>query len=101
MTRLVGTDNARNLLIDTKTILADEALQIGLATQVAESALWDDIIEVVEQRSSSLPLNALHSMMALTAVDTRVEDMTAVVATAGVPGLKQRILDYKERLKHR
>ena len=101
LTRLVGTDNARDLLIDTKTILADEALQIGLATQVAESALWDDIIEVVEQRSSSLPLNALHSMMALTAVDTRVEDMAAVVATAGVPGLKQRILDYKERLKRR
>jgi len=101
LTRLVGTDNARDLLIDTKTILADEALQIGLATQVAESALWDDIIEVVEQRSSSLPLNALYSMMALTAVDTRVEDMAAVVATAGVPGLKQRILDYKERLKRR
>ena len=101
LTRLVGTDNARDLLIDTKTILADEALQIGLATQVAESALWDDMLEVVEQRSSSLPLNALQSMMALTAVDTRVEDMAAVVATAGVPGLKQRILDYKERLKRR
>ena len=101
LTRLVGTDNARDLLIDTKTIMADEALQIRLATQVAESALWDDIIEVVEQRSSSLPLNALYSMMALTAVDTRVEDMAAVVATAGVPGLKQRILDYKERLKRR
>ncbi len=101
LTRLVGTDNARDLLIDTKTILADEALQIGLATQVAESALWDDIIEVVEQRSSSLPLNALHSMMALTTVDTRLEDMAAVVANAGVPGLKQRILDYKERLKRR
>ncbi len=101
LTRLVGTENARDLLIDTKTILADEALQIGLATQVAESALWDDMLEVVEQRSSSLPLNALHSMMALTAVDTRVEDMAAVVATAGVPGLKQRILDYKERLKRR
>ncbi len=101
LTRLVGTDNARDLLIDTKTIPADEALRIGLVTHVAESALWDDIIEVVEQRSSSLPLNALHSMMAITAVDTRVEDMAAVVATAGVPGLKQRILDYKERLKHR
>ena len=105
LTRLVGTDNARDLLIDTKTMLADEALHVGLATQVADSEQggtgaqhWAGVLEMAEQRSSSLPLNALESMLALTTIDTRVEDIAAIVATAGVPGLKQRILDYKERL---
>ena len=99
LTRLVGMDNARDLLIDTKLMLSEQALGIGLATDVAEPEEWDQILEVAKQRSQALPQNALRKMLALTAVDTRVEDMAAIVATAGVPGLKQRILDYKERLK--
>ena len=99
LTRLVGTDNARDLLIDTKVIQADEAAEIGLATEVAEPEEWDQIFEVAKQRSQALPQNALRQMLVLTAVDIRDEDMAAIVATAGVPGLKHRILDYKERLR--
>jgi len=94
LTRLVGTDNARDLLIDTKVIQAEKAAEIGLATDVAEPEGWDQIVEVAKQRSAALPRNALKKMLALTTVDTRDEDMAAIVATAGVPGLKQRILDY-------
>jgi enoyl-CoA hydratase/carnithine racemase len=99
LTRLVGTDSARDLLIDTKTLLAEQALEIGMATEIAEAEAWEQILEVAKQRSEALPINALKQMLALTIVDTRVEDITAIVATAGEPGVKQRVLDYKERLK--
>ena len=101
LTRLVGTDNARDLLIDTKTMLAEQALEIGMATEIAEPEEWGGILKIVKQRSEALPQNALKEMLSLTIADTRAEDMASIVATAGVPGLKQRILDYKERLKRR
>jgi enoyl-CoA hydratase/carnithine racemase len=101
LTRLVGTDNARDLLIDTKTMLAEQALEIGMATEIAEPEEWGGILKIAKQRSEALPQNALKQMLSLTIADTRAEDMASIVATAGVPGLKQRILDYKERLKRR
>jgi enoyl-CoA hydratase/carnithine racemase len=101
LTRLVGTDNARDLLIDTKTLLSEQALEIGMATEIAETEAWEHILEVAKQRSEALPINALKQMLALTITDTRVEDMAAIVATAGEPGVKQRVLDYKDRLKRR
>ena len=101
LTRLVGTDNARDLLIDTKTLLAEQALEIGMATEIAEAEEWENLLEIAEQRSQSLPQKALQQMLALTIVDTRIEDMSAIVASAGVPGLKQRVFDYKERVNRR
>jgi len=101
LTRLVGTDNARDLLIDTKVIQAKRALEIGLVTKVAEPEEWGQILKVAKQRPEALPRNALKQMLALTTVDTRDQDMAVIVAMAGVPGLKQRIIDYKERPKRR
>ena len=101
LTRLIGTDKARDMLIDTKVALAEAALGMGLVTEVAEADAWGEIVEVAEQRSLVLPPRALGEMCGLTVVDTRIEDMAAIVETAGEPGLKQRILDYKERVKRR
>jgi len=101
LTRLVGTDNARDMLIDTKVALADAALGMGLATEVDEVEAWDEVVEAAKQRTLVLPQSALGPMLGLTVVDTRVEDIAAVVETAGVPGLRRRILDYNERVKRR
>lgn len=101
LTRLVGTDNARDMLIDTKVALVEAALGMGLATEVAEVEAWGEIVEIAQQRTRVLPQRALGQMLGLTVVDTRMEDIAAIVETAGVPGLRQRILDYKEQVKRR
>ena len=37
-------------------------------------------------------------VLALTTSDTRSEDLAAIVATAGRPGLKDRIVAYRDKL---
>ena len=98
LTRLVGADAARDLLIDTKQLQAPEALACGLASDLAEREDWPEVIETSLQRARALPLSALQEMLALTTVDTRCEDIAAVVDTAARPGLKDRIIAYRDKV---
>ena len=98
LTRLIGQDAARDLLIDTKMAGAEEALACGLATDVAEPDAWPALVEASAGRTAALPPLALREMLALTTVDTRGDDIAAIVATAGRPGLKNRITAYRERM---
>ena len=98
LTSLVGQDAARDLLIDSKTIDAKQALDIGLATDMSVSEEWQSVIDISVQRTLALPKNALRQMLDLTAVDTRSEDMASIANTAGIPGLKQRIQNYREKV---
>lgn len=99
LTRLVGSDAARDMLIDSKTVAAEQGLRTGLVTQVAAMDQWRTAVMALTEQVRSLPENALRQMLALTLHDSRNKDMAAIVATAGQPGLKRRILDYKARLK--
>ncbi|MGB1258278.1 MAG: CoA transferase, partial [Thiolinea sp.] len=99
LTRLIGSDAARDMLIDSKTVLAEAGLASGLVSEVVEADGWEAKVAALAQRARSLPDNALQQMLALTIDDSRSDDMAAIVATAGQPGLKRRILDYKVRLK--
>ena len=97
LTRLVGRDAARDLLIDTKVMSAEEAAACGLASEIAEPDDWPGLIEASFRRASALTPRALRDMLALTAADTRQADIAAIVATAARPGLKDRIMAYRER----
>lgn len=45
LTRLIGQDAARDLLIDMKVTEAKEALTCGLATDLAETDAWPALVE--------------------------------------------------------
>lgn len=96
LTHLIGKDAARDLLIDTKVIAAEDALKCGLASDVANAAEWPTLVEASLTRASALSPMALQDMLKLTTRDTRSEDLAAIVATAGRPGLKGRIVAYRE-----
>lgn len=98
LTRLIGSDNARDVLIDTKSFSADEGVALGFVSEIASPEDWPQLIEKFKMRSRVLPEFAIGSMLALTGFDTRAEDMAAIVATAGRPGIKQRILAYGESI---
>lgn len=98
LARLIGQDAARDLLIDTKVMPAEEALACGLASDLAESQDWPALVEASHARASALPPRALRDMLDLTIVDTRAEDTAAIVATAGRPGLKDRVAAYRARV---
>lgn len=99
LTQLVGTDAARDLLIDTKIADAESALSIGLINEVSDQSHWDAVIATAWQRASTLPEKSLNNLMGLTVNDSRSSDMAALAISAAEPGLKQRILDYSQRVK--
>jgi enoyl-CoA hydratase/carnithine racemase len=99
LTHLIGTDAARDLLIDTRTLSAEECLARGLASDLAAAEQWPALVEDLQQRAGSLSPRALANMLELTAGDTRDADIAAVVRSAARPGLKDRILAYREQFK--
>ena len=98
LTHLIGRDAARDLLIDTKVLSADESLHCGLATDIASQQEWPVLIDELRQRSGALSSVALQNMLELTTSDSRNDDIAAIVNSAGRPGLKDRIIAYRDRL---
>lgn len=98
LTHLIGQDAARDLLIDTRALSATESLNCGLATELASPQEWPALIDELQQRTSILSTRALEQMLDLTARDTRNDDLAAIVKTAGQPGLKARIIAYRDQV---
>jgi enoyl-CoA hydratase/carnithine racemase len=98
LVHLIGQDAARDLLIDTKVLSADESRRCGLATDIASQVEWPVLVAESRKRATALPPRALARMLDLTAADSRDEDIAAIVQTAGRPGLKQRIIAYRNRV---
>jgi len=98
---LIGQDAARDLLIDTKVLSAEASLACGLATEIAPQEEWSALVDEFRQRCSALSPLALTQMLDLTSNDSRAEDIAAIVTTAGRPGLKDRIMAYRERMRSR
>lgn len=98
LTKLVGADAARDLLIDTSTATAQRADNIGLATAIADPEDWPERIEQFKQRATALTPSAVAAMLSLTATDSRQADMAALIESASQPGLKLRIQKYRASL---
>ncbi|CUI27131.1 enoyl-CoA hydratase/isomerase family protein [Cognatishimia activa] len=96
---LIGQDAARDMLIDTKTISAEQALELGLATDLVEKVDWSDFASDLAARAGAIPQNATSRMMGLTrASDSAEYDLAALVRSAARPGLKARIENYRSRV---
>jgi enoyl-CoA hydratase/carnithine racemase len=98
---LIGQDAARDLLIDTKVLSAEASLACGLATEIAPQEEWSALVDGFRQRCSALSPLALKHMLDLTSNDSRADDIAAIVTTAGRPGLKDRIMAYRDRMRSR
>ena len=98
LTRLIGRDAARDLLIDGKVLSAEAGSSCGLVTDIASPQQWPAIVDELQQRSAVLTPRALRDMLELTSVDSRDDDLAAIVKSAGRPGLKQRIISYRNRV---
>ncbi|MEP3276679.1 MAG: enoyl-CoA hydratase/isomerase family protein [Stappiaceae bacterium] len=98
LTRLVGSDAARDLLIDTRSADAAQAREMGLVSEIVDPDEWEDSLAVLVKRCCALPKDGREHMLALTTCDTRDADLAAIVHSAGRPGLKERILAYQKQV---
>jgi enoyl-CoA hydratase/carnithine racemase len=97
--QLIGQDAARDLLIDTKVLPAEAGRACGLATDIAHQQEWPALVDEFNQRARVLSPVAIKQMLGLTTRDSRNDDIAAIVATAGRPGLKDRIVAYRDRVR--
>jgi enoyl-CoA hydratase/carnithine racemase len=97
----VGADKARSILFESRMFSTEEALAIGFATAIAPEADWLAIQEESARRSQILDGESSRSLLRFTIADTRAADMAALVETASRPGLKERIMNYRESQKVR
>ncbi len=97
--RLIGKDAALDILLNGRIVLAQEAKAVGLATQIADQTEWPDNLDALAARTVQMSAFSTQQMRNLTTVDTRAQDIASVVATAGRPGLRGRILDYQRAVK--
>jgi len=98
LTALIGADAARDMLIDTKSVSGAQAVETGLATDTAQQSDWAALVRKVVHRASILPDRSLKDMLSLTQVDSRDADLASIVRTAGLPGLKSRIIAYRDKM---
>lgn len=91
----VGTDAARAVLMETRSVPAEEALRIGLATALAPTEAWPLIVGEATRRATTLHDLSRALLLDLTIADTRTADMAALVESASRPGLRQRIKDFR------
>ncbi|NCV12212.1 MAG: enoyl-CoA hydratase/isomerase family protein, partial [Rhodobacteraceae bacterium] len=55
---LIGQDAARDMLIDTRSISAEKAREIGLASDLIGKEGWEDLVTTLGARARTLPTEA-------------------------------------------
>ena len=93
----IGTSAARDLLATSRTFHADEALELGFATQIAAPVDWPPLTDAARTASAALTRPSLARLNEQTVTDTRAADMAALAQSASVPGLKERIRIFRDQ----
>ncbi len=94
LTNKVGGDVARQLLLRDKPFKADEALDTGFITEIADQGDWPDIVERIEGQANGLDDDTYRRLVERQRQDTRDGDLAALVRSAANGSVKARIMSY-------
>lgn len=106
----VGSDMARQIILEGQTVTSERAAQLGLIHHVVERFDFESLPNLVVDPATQAAIHAAsraaddhHSEPQTTRVaDTETGlyfDRQALIGSARRPGLRQRILEYRARLK--
>ena len=95
LARVVGQDAARAILLENRTIGAEEALSLGLLTHLVERSELEAEAEKIVAAHQGLPAQTAERLLALTGADTRDADMADLVRSVMPDGLHDRIARYR------
>jgi enoyl-CoA hydratase/carnithine racemase len=90
----IGSEAARAVLAESRTLDASAALDLGFATRVAAASEWENLVATERERSIALSPESVARLRAATATDTRSADMADLVESVTVPALTARIAAY-------
>tara|TARA_Y100001934_G_scaffold273669_1_gene364362 strand:+ start:4342 stop:5088 length:747 start_codon:yes stop_codon:yes gene_type:complete len=90
----VGTDTARAILVENRSFDAEQALEMGFLTGVADEPVWDILEERTAESARRLDPDVRAALNQATIPNTRAEDMAALRISVEQSGLKYRIQAY-------
>lgn len=96
LSALVGVDAARSILLARRVVDAATALEIGLATHVADTR--DDHLSELAQNARALTPETAAAIRRVTSRSAADADLAALVRSASAPGLRDRIIAYRASL---
>lgn len=94
LANMVGADTARQLLLRDGPFSADEALDAGFITEIADQAEWPDIVERIEAQVNGLDERTYRRLVDRQRQDSRDSDLAELVRSASDGSVKARILAY-------
>lgn len=92
----IGAANVRELISSGQSVPASWAHGVGLVNEIQSMDGWSETVQAHARTCAVLDPATQATLNQITNVDTRDEDMTALVASAAKPGLGQRIRTYRE-----
>lgn len=95
LSNLVGTDAARAILLENRTVTAEEALKLGLVTHVVERSEFEETATSLLEAHRGLSAESTARILTFTAPDTRNADMADLVRSLAPAGLHERIARYR------
>jgi enoyl-CoA hydratase len=101
LVRRVGAERARAWIASGEVLAADAAADAGLVSTVADLAKWPDLIAMHAKTSARLDGETRCLLHTCTVTDSRAEDLAALTISAARPGLRARILAYREAAARR
>lgn len=94
---IVGLEYARRILQNSATFDATAALEMGFVHQVAEIAQWSSIVDNARAEACVLTDTMRATLYSTLDSGSKDADLSALVRSAAVPGLKARIAEYLNR----
>jgi enoyl-CoA hydratase len=98
LARRVGPDTARRMLAATTPIALEDALASGLASETLAPEDWPRIVETLDSARTSLDPSMARVVAERLNPGKDDEDLAALVRTASVPGLKDRVASYAAKV---
>lgn len=98
LTNMVGADKARQLLLREKPFKADEALNTGFITEIADQADWPGIVGRIHDDVTALDAATYRRLTDRQRSDTRDSDLAELVRSASAGSVKSRILAYLDQM---
>lgn len=98
LSQRIGRDHARRIVTQGETVNAENAVAVGLATELSEGPELERLIASIGVRAGALGRVSVAGLHDATAGGNGDAQLAALVRSAARPGLKTRIEAYRARV---
>ncbi|MCW0192589.1 MAG: enoyl-CoA hydratase/isomerase family protein [Rhodococcus sp.] len=96
LANIVGTDRARAILLENRTLSAEEAMEVGLLTHLVDELELVPTAERLLAQHAGLSRAAAACLLRLTGGDTNDADLADLIRSLAPKGLHERIARYRD-----